>query len=291
MMCEVSVLTRGLAGADTPSVSHAEHDEPGMLTGRSAMVMCRFWAVTLLFNTFLLAGCSQHPIARMDSYLGLPTQGATAITSAPVDKSSGPFDVGLLVINDISAQDSVPALSDKARAFLTDQVRWRVETMLPIRIVTVLAGTEVSLPHDSQTLRKLGKERAVPYLLLALFSSAESEVPTYLALGGSSGQGGGRPNVPGFEANNYALSELVLMAVATGQLVARADGRAWSQLLRLYVPIKSNVYPVIHRSLRTAPIYPPEDQAKDVLRSIAGDEALEQAVLHLQESWAKRSAP
>jgi len=32
------------------------------------------------------------------------------------------------------------------------------------------------------------------------------------------------------------------------------------------------------------------DQAKDVLRSIAGDEALEQAVMHLQQLWAKRSA-
>jgi hypothetical protein len=124
-----------------------------------------------------------------------------------------------------------------------------------------------------------------------MFSSAELKVPTYLGLGGSPEQGGGRPNVPGFEANNYALVELALMDVAPGQFVARADGRAWSQLLRLYVPIKSNVYPVIHRSLRTAPIYPPEDQAKDILRSIAGDEALEQAVLHLQESWAKRSAP
>jgi hypothetical protein len=85
------------------------------------------------------------------------------------------------------------------------------------------------------------------------------------------------------------LVELALMDVAPGQLVARADGRAWSQLLRLDVPIESNVYPVIHRSLRAAPIYPPEEQAKDVLRSIAGDEALEQAVMHLQQSWAKRS--
>jgi len=246
------------------------------------MVMCRFLAVVLLLQALLHAGCSQQPIARMDSYLGLHTQGATAIMSAPVDKASGPLDVGLLVINDISAQGSAPALSDKARAFLTDQVRRRVETALPIRIVTVLAGTEAALPHDSQTLRKLAQERAVHYLLLALFSSEESEVPTYLGLDGSPEQGGRRPNMPGFEANNYALAELAIMDVATGQLVARAEGRAWSQLLRLYVPIKSNVYPVIHRSLRTAPIYPPEDQAKDVLRSIAGDEALEQAVLHLQ---------
>jgi hypothetical protein len=254
------------------------------------MVMYRFWTVALLLHALLLAGCSQAPIARMDSYLGLPTQGATAITTAPVDKSSGPFDVGLLVINDISAQGSAPALSDKARTFLTDQVRRRVETTLPIRIVTVLTGAEAAPPHDSQELRQLAQERAVPYLLLAMFSSAESEVPTYLGLGGSPEQGGGRPNVPGFEANNYALVEMALMAVATGQLVARAEGRAWSQLLRLSVPIKSNVYPVVHRSLRAAPIYPPENQAKDVLRSIAGDEALEQAVMHLQQLWAKRSA-
>jgi len=227
----------------------------------------------------------------MDSYLGLPTQGATAITPALVEKASGPFDVGLLVINDISAEDSAPALSDKARAFLTDQVRRRVQTALPIRIVTVFARTEAALPHDSQKLRQLAQEQAVPYLLLALFSSAESEGPTYLGLDGSPEQGGRRPNIPGCEANNYALAELAILDVARGQLVARADGRAWSQLLRLYVRIKSNMYPVIHRSLRAAPIYPSEDQAKDVLRSIAGDEALEQAVMHLQESWAQRVLP
>jgi hypothetical protein len=144
------------------------------------MVISRFWTVALLLHALLLAGCSQTPIARLDSYLGLPTQGATAITTDPIDKSSGPFDVGLLVINDFSAQGSAPALSDKARAFLTDQVRRRVETTLPIRIVTVLAGAEAALPHDSQKLRQLVQERTVPYILLALFSSAESEVPTYL---------------------------------------------------------------------------------------------------------------
>jgi hypothetical protein len=85
---------------------------------------------------------------------------------------------------------------------LTGQVRRRVETTLPIRIVTVLAGTEAALPHDSQKLRQLVQEPAVPYLLLALFFSAESEVPTYLGLGGSPEQDGGQPNVPGFEANN-----------------------------------------------------------------------------------------
>ena len=60
-----------------------------------------------------------------------------------------------------------------------------------------------------------------------------------------------------------------------------------SDLNRLYVPKISNAYPVIHRSLRVAPIYPPETEAKDVLRSLAADEALEQAASKLHEAWAK----
>ena len=251
------------------------------------MVNGQFWIVTVLCQMLLLAGCSQTPVARMDHYLGISSLGTAAGTPVLSDRA-GPFDAGLLVINDCSAPDSAPALSDKARAFLTDQVKRLIEPLLPIRIATVLSLSEPSVPADVQTGRRLAQEQAVPYLLLALFSSAESEVPASLGLDGSPEQGGGRPNLPGLEANNYALAELALVDVATGQLVARAEGRAWSQLLRLYVPIKSNAYPVIHRSLRNAPIYPPEDEAKDVLRGIAGDEALEQAVMHLQEFWSTR---
>jgi hypothetical protein len=72
-MRDVSLLTRGLAGAKIPSVSPAEDDEPGMLTGVSAMGMYQFWTVALLLHALLLAGCGQAPIARLDSYLGLPT--------------------------------------------------------------------------------------------------------------------------------------------------------------------------------------------------------------------------
>jgi hypothetical protein len=39
----------------------------------------------------------------------------------------------------------------------------------------------------------------------------------------------------GFKASNYALAELALLDVATGQIVARADGRTWLQLPRLHV--------------------------------------------------------
>ena len=170
-------------------------------------------------------------------------------------------------------------------AFLTDAVRQRVEQDLPLRIIKVLPPADLAPVGDPQPVLRHAKSLGLPYLLLAIFSSAESEIPVSLPLDGAPEQGGARPRVQGFEAINYALAELALLDTQTGQVVGTADGRAWSQLNRLYAPVKSNSYPVIHRSLRIAPIYPREDNAKEVLRSVAGDEALEQAVYHLSRQW------
>jgi hypothetical protein len=251
------------------------------------MTSCRLIAVALLLGSLIFTGCSQKPLQRMDSYLGPTGQGEQTVAPVQSQSVTGNFDVGLLLINDTSAEGSAPALSDHAKAFLTDQVRQRVEPATPIRVVKVLTVADPSQRQDRQTLAKLAQEQGLSYLLVALFSGAESEVPLYLPLGGDPEQGGGRPTVLGFEADNYALAELALIDATSAQVIARSDGRAWSRLNRLNVPIKSNSYPVIHRSLRVAPIYPPEKDAKDILRSIAGDEALEQAVSKLEQDWKK----
>jgi hypothetical protein len=225
----------------------------------------------------------------MDSYLGVVSQGQGISVSLQAEQATGPFDAGLILFNDTLAEGSAPALSDRAKAFLADQVRQRIEATTPIRVVKVLAAADPSQRQDRQALAGLAQEQGLSYLLVALFSSAESEIPTSLPLTGDPEQGGGRPAVPGFVATNYALAELALIRAANAEVIARSDGRAWTSLERLYVPVKSNAYPVIHRSLRVAPIFPPEDQAKDILRSIAGDEALEQATHKLGQAWPRSS--
>ena len=244
----------------------------------------------MLLLTGLVAGCAMKPAARMDAYVGPTTQQEQAMAAESLKALPGPLEVGVLVINDTSAQGSAPALSDKGREFLTDKVRQRIEEKLPLRLVKVLPATDLASRQDPQLLARLAQEQGVGYLLLAIFSSAESEIPLFLPLDGAPEQGGSRAKVSGFEAINYALAELALLDVKTGQVMLRADGRAWSKLNRLYVPVLSNSYPVIHRSLRIAPIYPKEENAKDMLRGIAGDEALEQAVFHLEMAWPKPSA-
>lgn len=244
------------------------------------MTIGRVILVAGWLGSVVLSGCAQHPLPLMDGYLGSPVMAAPAQRAAPLT-------AGLLLVNDTSAQQSAPALSERAKAFLTHQVRERVEAATPIRVGRVLGSGNGPVPHDREALVRMAQDQGLTYLLIALFSSGESEVPAYLPLTGDPEQGGSRPNIPGYEAVNYALVELALIDAASGQVIARSDGRAWARLNRLNMPMASNAYPVIHRSLRPAPIYPPEADAKDVLRSLAADEALEQAATRLQEAWPK----
>jgi hypothetical protein len=252
------------------------------------MAWSRWLSVALSMSVAIMSGCAQRPLPLMGTYLGGSAgQGGSDLAVVQPEQAAGPFNVGLMLINDTNAQGSAPALSEKGKAFLTDRVRERVQSMTAIHVQTILSLGAGTPPHGQAALAKIAKESGQPYLLVALFSSAESEVPAYLPITGDPEQGGSRPTVPGYEAVNYALAELALIDAATGRVVAQSDGRAWTRLNRLNVPLASNAYPVIHRSLRPAPIYPPEADAKDILRSMAGDEALEQAVVRLQEAWPK----
>ena len=254
------------------------------------MARLKLLTSALLVGFIVLSGCSQKPPARMDSYLGAVGQGQESTVSLQAEQATGPFEAGLILLNDTSAEGSAPALSDRAKAFLADQVHKRIEATTPIRVVKVLTVADPSQRQDRQAFARLAKEQGLSYLLVALFSSAESEAPLYLPLTGDPEQGGGRPTALGFEARNYALAELALLDATSAQVIARSDGRAWSRLNRLNVPIESNAYPVIHRSLRVAPIYPPEKDAKDILRSISGDDALEQATYKLGLAWPRASS-
>lgn len=235
----------------------------------------------------LLVACTMKPASRMDAYLGPASNQESVAFSQRLAAMKSSLEAGILLINDTTGQDSAPALSPETKAFLANQVKQRVGEKLPIRVTKDLS-TDAPLNGQAPTqLQQLSRDNQLPYLLLAVFSSEESEIPVFVPLTGDPEQGGTRPKVLGFEAINYALAELALLDAESGQVVLRSDGRAWARLNRLKVPVESNAYPVIHRSLRVAPIYPKEENAKDVLRSIAGDEALEQAVMHLQEQWPK----
>ena len=190
------------------------------------MVLTRLVTVALSCSALMLSACSQQPLPRINQYVGGPNESASSSASAQPVAISGPITAGLVFINDTTAAGPATVLSDKAKAFLTQQVRDRVEGATPIHVDRVLTAGNSSQAQGPESLAKLAREQGLPYLLVAVFSSAESEVPTYLPLTGDLEQGGSRPGVPGFEAVNYALAELALVDARNGDVLVRKNPNA-----------------------------------------------------------------
>ena len=194
----------------------------------------------------------------------------------------------LVVINDTGFQESAPGLQPGTLQNLGGYLQEEIQKQLPIQLSSVLYPDGLKPNGSADQYIQLAKDHDVPYLLLAILSSSEVEVSDRFPLGGTQGGGGGRGWLVGWRAENYARLELALLEVQSGKLVVSKDGQAWAVLERLAVPMESNVYPVVRRSQTQPPIYPnSEGDAFDTLRWVSGQDAIAQAVMHLEEAWNK----
>jgi len=231
-----------------------------------------------------LVGCSTGwPQSRLATYLG-PMSASPAETKMA---KHGDVRAGLVVINDTSAHDSAPQLSAESFDAIKEHIQFQLTKEVPMVLVGLDTPIPSTLPTELASLLQIAKDQQVDYVVLAVVSSTEIEVPDRLPLGGGSISGGAmRGLLVGYRAENLALAELALVDVQTGQTLIQADGQAWASLERLDVPLESNVYPVVRRGLEIPPIYPTrEDRAHDVMRAVASSEAINQAVMHFKESW------
>jgi hypothetical protein len=233
----------------------------------------------------LFGGCGGWPQARLDAYLGQqPTLDLSGFADLP-----GVVQAGLVVINDTTAPDSAPKLSDASFDALAEHVRQQLMHAVPLEVVRVVHSSNpaTSFPNFA-TVLQWGKDQHVDYLVMAVLSSSEIEVPERLPWRGSTLGAIGRGLLLGYRAENLALAELALVDVRSGQVLARVEGNAWASLERLDVPLESNVYPVVRRNQEDPPIYPEtEEDAHDVMRAVAGNDAVNQAVMHLKEAWGR----
>jgi hypothetical protein len=194
----------------------------------------------------------------------------------------------LVVINDTGFQKSAPDLRPGTLHNLGGHLQEEIHKQLPIQLSSVVYPDGLKPNGSADQFIQLAKDHGVPYLLLAVLSSSEWEVPDRLPLGGFQ-QGGLRGGeLVGYRAENYARLELALLDGQTGRPVVTTDGQAWATLERLAVPLESNVYPVVRRAQTQPPIYPnSEEDAFETLRWVSGQDAIAQAVMHLGEAWKK----
>ncbi len=246
----------------------------------------------------LTAGCiSPSPTDRVQAYLGPETDLGKP---SPVEATlpAGGFDAAFLVINDTTNPESAGPLSEPILAQMNVRAREQLVLNFPIRFSRELSAEGVTPQGNATELVRLAGSEAGDYMMLVLFSSEESEYAAYFGLGPSQGGGatgtggvGGRPAIPGYQVQNFALVEMALLETGSGRLIIGANGRAWATLNRLEIPIESNNYPVVRRALHNAPIFPEEDVAYDTLRGVAADDALKEALMQLKIAWAKRFPP
>jgi len=195
----------------------------------------------------------------------------------------------LVVLNDSGFEKAAPKLNRGTLENLGERLKTEIQKQLPIQINSVMYPDNLQPNRSADQFIQLAKEQHVPYLLLAVLSSSEWEVFDRFPMGGSqqpTGMRGG--GMPGYRVENYARLELALLDVRTGQPVVSTDGLAWATLERLVVPLESNVYPVVRRAQTQPPIYPnSEGEEYETLRWVSGQDAIAQAVMHLEELWRK----
>jgi hypothetical protein len=234
--------------------------------------------------SLVLGGCAgEWPQARLDAYLGQqPIQDLSRFAGLP-----SPVQAGLVLFNDTTAPDSAPKLSEASLTSLTEHVRKQLMHDVPLEVVRIVhspgPGAE---PPKLRSVLQWAKDQHVDYLVMAVLSSTEIEVPERFPWRGSTLGAIARGLQFGYRAENLALAEMALVDVQTGRVLARVEGQAWASLDRLDPPIESNEYPVVRRNLEDPPIYPEkEEEAHDVMRAVAAGDAVNQAVLHLKEAW------
>ena len=254
------------------------------------------WRSTFLtFGLFVACLCSACSIEnspkRLPAYLSqVPVEGEMAGLETLLANED--VTAALVVMNDTGFEKSAPGLQEATLQSLGTYLQAEIQKQVPMDVSSIIYLDPSQTNGVRDPFVQLAKEEHAPFLLLAVLSSSEWEVPDRLPLSGfqqpTGLRGGG---LVGYRAENYARLELALIDGKTGQPVVTSDGQAWATLERLAVPLESNVYPVVRRPQTQPPIYPnSEEDAFETLRWVSGHDAIEQAVMHLEEAWTKVGA-
>lgn len=274
----------------TVAVSH-EKPQPRWecLSHRFRVPESRRWRPTtaaLVASSWLAAGllcaCTSQPPARLDAYLGPDNTRIEDSRTAQSSALPGSLNAGLVVINDTTAPESAPPLSDSALLTLTDETRQRIGRTLPIDVTGTVPSTDLRPGEDRQALVHLAARSNLRYLMVAVVSNVEASAPAmFTAVAGST-------PAPGQTVDVFTLVELALLDGETGKILVRGNGRDQARLNQLNDQTESNEFPAIVRSIGTRETSTSRSNIRDTLYLTAASDALDRALLRFSEAWEAR---
>ncbi len=227
-------------------------------------------AAAMLVGFSTVHGCSTETPGRIRSYLGPATDAAgvsTSSVSKPVPLPQGGLKAGLLVVTDTSTPDSAPPLSESMSALMVDLVRESLEQDLPIHVIKVLPPPQIPSLERPTNVLELGRRHEVDHLILAIHTSRDLEMPTYL------GQGRMMTQLTGVTVVNDAMVEMALLDVKNERVVVQAQGEGSETMEELDTPIGTN--------------QPSKEEARDILRINAAKNALDRTMMEFNRGFAE----
>ena len=226
-----------------------------------------------------ISGCATaHPPGRLDQYLGVQSVDASLVP-LPDER---PVRASLLVLSDHSAPDAAPTLPDEARERVAERLRDEINHGFPIVIDKAIQVPEPAAGAGPADLIAVGKQQGARYLLVTVLSSEEQEYPISLFLGWTTHR------QPGFRRDNWSLAEAALLDVESGQVLLRAEGRAWATLDSPTAPGINQWYPVIYFRPQNPErrIWPPTYEGAPItLRLVSMTQAAKRLALNIQQAW------
>ncbi len=245
---------------------------------QNAFVRTTLGLVTL---SFFIGGCSGvSPSSHMPTLLEQEIHPKTVFQEKLSRASQPKLQVGLALVPDVEKSNPPTTLSEDSLARFTARTKYELENKVPLEIQDVIHLEKLQKGKSVEQLKSLGKDQKFEYVLLVLTSSEEVKTPAYLDASS--------PDVgilPGNEIENFALVEIALVDLQSGKSLIQAHGRSYALLEQLDVPLESNRYPLVKGSSLTNRIYPTDDMALDVLRTVALGEALDQAIMRFDSEW------
>jgi hypothetical protein len=239
----------------------------------------RIGLIFLLIWTSGVFGCaSSHPSSRLDHYIGGPL---TESSSVPLPDER-PVRASLLVVSDQSGPDAAPALPEEAHKRLAEQLKEEMNRGFPIAINKAIPVSEPAVAAGPADWIALGRQQGIRYLIVAVLSSEEQEYPISVFLGWTTHR------QPGFRRDNWSLAEAALFDVESGQVLLRAEGRAWATLDSPTAPGINQWYPVIYLRPQNPErrIWPPTYEGAPItLRLVSMTQAAKRLALNFQQAW------
>lgn len=242
----------------------------------------------LVTLSFLIGGCSGvTPSSQMPTLLEQETHPNSVMQKKLSEASQQKLQVGLALVPAAAKSDPPTTLSKDSMARFTARTKFELENKIPLDIQEVVRLETLQQGKSVEQLKGLGKDEKFEFVILILTSSEEVKTPAYLDASS--------PDVgilPGNEIQNYALVEVALVDLQSGKSLIQAHGRSYALLEQLDVPLVSNRYPLVKGSALTNRYYPTDDMALEVLRTVALEEALNQAIMQFDIEWRETlSAP